>query len=568
VERLETIPRATGVEEGLAARVHDPLWLLARQYQFGEFTAENAASAAWVDVEAEYHRLDSWRPESVDLVMTFDPAAEPLEKLVEQEWVFGPSPAWRADGGLRWGQQLTAAGHPELPALFAARFPLEPAPDADDPVAVVRGRLPDGATLAPALAALAEPSTRASQADALGLPAGVRDDLAALATDWLSWWGTRRKEAFEELREDSPEPAVVVGPPLAWDPHRQEHAFRVLSSTLPTVHLLASGYAGGRLDWYAFDALQVAPSPDDPGGEPTQLAARGVPAPARFGGMPLPRFWEMEDARFDPGGIDASPGDLGRLLLTAFATVYGNDWFVLPLRLPVATLSRITSFTITDVFGGTRSLTASGADVDGWNLFGLTDASASVPPGTERPTMPWFLLAPTLPNALEGPPIERVFLLRDEMANLAWAVEELAERESGVVVDRHQHWVATAPEPQPPGPFPRYRVDSVVPRHWYPLAPEQLADAESVRLRLVPLARVDEPAEAELPQGLLLAPGDDDPMGLWLFEEEVPRTGAVVERRRQHARWHDGSVHTWTTRSKRSGRGEGSSGLRFDTVEP
>ena len=51
--------------------------------------------------------------------------------------------------------------------------------------------------------------------------------------------------------------------------------------------------------------------------------------------MPAPRFWEMEDARFDPGAIDAAPNDLGRLLLTSFATVYGNDWFVLPVRLPV-----------------------------------------------------------------------------------------------------------------------------------------------------------------------------------------------------------------------------------------
>ena len=44
--------------------------------------------------------------------------------------------------------------------------------------------------------------------------------------------------------------------------------------------------------------------------------------------MPAPRFWEMEDARFDPGAIDASRIDLGRLLLVDFATVYGNDWLV------------------------------------------------------------------------------------------------------------------------------------------------------------------------------------------------------------------------------------------------
>ena len=99
-------------------------------------------------------------------------------------------------------------------------------------------------------------------------------------------------------------------------------------------------------------------------------SARSVPAPARFGGMPAPRFWEMEDARFDPGAIDASRIDLGRLLLVDFATVYGNDWLVAPVRLPVGSLSRMTTFAVTDVFGRTDELGPAGAADDGWNLFG------------------------------------------------------------------------------------------------------------------------------------------------------------------------------------------------------
>ena len=34
--RLEPSPRASGMEAGLAARVHDPLWFLCRQWQLGE----------------------------------------------------------------------------------------------------------------------------------------------------------------------------------------------------------------------------------------------------------------------------------------------------------------------------------------------------------------------------------------------------------------------------------------------------------------------------------------------------------------------------------------------------
>jgi hypothetical protein len=51
---------------------------------------------------------------------------------------------------------------------------------------------------------------------------------------------------------------------------------------------------------------------------------------------------------------------------------------------------------------------------------GACDATAPPQPGHERPTSPWFFLAAALPGSLESPPVERVLLLRDEMANLAW----------------------------------------------------------------------------------------------------------------------------------------------------
>jgi hypothetical protein len=63
-----------------------------------------------------------------------------------------------------------------------------------------------------------------------------------------------------------------------------------------------------------------------------------------------------------------------------------------------------------------------------------------------------------------------------------------------------------------------------------------------------------------LPQGQLLAQGDR------LEEEEVPREGVVVERAFQYARWFDGRALLWVGRRKIAGRGEGSSGLRFDTL--
>ena len=52
-----------------------------------------------------------------------------------------------------------------------------------------------------------------------------------------------------------------------------------------------------------------------------------------------------------------------------------------------------------------------------------------------------------------------------------------------------------------------------------------------------------------------------------LNESEIPRTGVRLTRAYQYTRWTDGSTHLWVGRRKRPGRGEGSSGLRFDAVE-
>ena len=348
MERLETVPRMTGVEEGLAARVHDPLWLLARQFQFGEFTAENAASVAWVDVEAEYHRLDRLRTTGGELEMTFDVATEPLERLVEQELPLRIDVELRTDGGVRWAQQLNAAGLGGLLASFTAPCPVGLRSAARQP------RLP-GAQPGSGRRC---PRRHARRAGRSGH--GRADRHRARPADQVA--GRRHPTGHRMAR-------LVAGPGTGgctrstrrWPPDhlgRAPDGARVRAELLDPAasELTANGYTGGRLDWWAVDAVQFAPSPQDPGGPPTAVAIRGVPAPARFGGMPVPRFWEMEDARFDPGAIDASPNDLGRLLLITFATVYGNDWFVLPLRLPVGTMSRITSFTVTDVFGGTRIL--------------------------------------------------------------------------------------------------------------------------------------------------------------------------------------------------------------------
>ena len=56
---------------------------------------------------------------------------------------------------------------------------------------------------------------------------------------------------------------------------------------------------------------------------------------------------------------------------------------------------------------------------------------------------PLLFLPPVVAGALDGEPIEEVQLLRDEMANLAWAVERVVEGADGQAARpecRVRHW--------------------------------------------------------------------------------------------------------------------------------
>jgi hypothetical protein len=77
--------------------------------------------------------------------------------------------------------------------------------------------------------------------------------------------------------------------------------------------------------------------------------------------------------------------------------------------------------------------------------------------------------------------------------------------------------------------------------------------------------------EESHPRGVLLRsdlslPVETEPP-LRIAEEEIPRDGAVVTRSFQYARWFGGRSYLWLGRAKRTGRGEGSSGLRYDSAD-
>src|SRR5207253_5665311 len=49
--------------------------------------------------------------------------------------------------------------------------------------------------------------------------------------------------------------------------------------------------------------------------------------------------------------LPISPDDLARLLLVEFATVFGNDWSIVPVRVPFGSLTYVQALVVTDTFG-------------------------------------------------------------------------------------------------------------------------------------------------------------------------------------------------------------------------
>jgi hypothetical protein len=545
--RYEPVPSGK-MNESLAARIHDPLWFLSRQWQLGEFQGDDTGSPARLDVRGSTASIGAYALGS-GRWQRYDAGEAPLEPLVEAT-ANAPDVRLRLEAGAHFVRLLSDRQLDRYRDGFvsACGFTESKAFAADALLATLSVSVPDATKLAPELTALVD-----GRAGHVAIAPEDRTGLVGVARAWIAWYERERG-------------AALSGAGDAWDAHRFEYVVRLASSAGGGVVFRAGDYAGDALGWSEFDIDSSSPLPSFDLPQPTPLKLATTPTPVRFGGMPSPRYWEFEDARFNFGNVDAAGHDLGRLLLLQFAALFGNDWFLVPMTLDSGTVTLLDDVIVTDVFGRHFAIARS-ADPQ-WSLYShevLSSRDRTAEPAVEpHPASGGLLLPPTLGPALESQPLELVHLLRDEMANLAWGVERYYESPLGARLDRHVAWLAerTAESTDLSG-LPQYIVASEVPAYWIPLVPQQLADRRSMRLEVTPLAVPSgagfKPAK---PEGRLL---EDR---LWIYEEEVPRAGATVDRIWKYGRWHDGRSFLWQARRKRTGRGEGSSGLRFDAIVP
>jgi hypothetical protein len=546
--RLEPRPRAESLKEPLRAKLRDPLWLFARQWQMGEMEGADAGSPAHVEIAMRTGRLTQLRSGAG----TAEPIGTmPIERQATAERV--PTDlAMRIELGQDLAKRL---GTSALRAAFRDAYSISrTAVDPLDPEEltlrrVCGGRSIDGVGVLEA--------ARTASSDAVPASVSPGDRPAAIAA--VDAFVAHVRATLGELGD------VETG---TWDAERLEHHFEV-DAVAPdgrSIALSVTPGSDGAVDWHALDVKSYgATSAPGPG-----TVRHVLPNNVRFRGIPNSRFWDFEHGQVDFGGIDADRRDLGRLAVMEFMLLHSNDWFQLPLELPVGSVATIEKLVVHDVFG---SLTVAGPTFrDPVPVSERFCLFASSREGSTEVANLLFVVPSGAAATLFSEPIEEVRFVRDETANMAWAIEHATpdaagEGRPGREAEAARNPPVTAPAPATDASL-KWTIMTTVPEHWIPLLPVAIDPSRGqIALERGAMLRPGSPPTPIEPRGRILRPSTLPGLPYRIREEQIPRVGIRVTRAFARARWMDGSTHLWLARKKSIGFGEADSALRFDTSD-
>lgn len=619
--RLEGRTRKEDFDQTLQARIQDPLWFLTRQWQFGEFKGEDTGSAIFAKIQIENTKISQLQLKRGQMPRSYGDEV-PIETLVERE-THSLDFKSRVQAGKYFMRLLDRHALPnvgyvkgEYLDVLLQRFPMVlPELDPNDSPKLqvqkaklrankdleqffhtVKGRAFDGVALYEAISSAAGvPGVVAFLAQDNTHRNFVKDSLEAYKT----WFG----EKYD----------VITTAESAWNPSQLEYQF---GCALPNENgnntvLMAEEYYTGTLDWYTFDINGDANEMQ--GGNPAERESHIstetltiIPTEVQFPGMPNSRWWEFEDGQVDLGNITASTTDVAKIILAEFALIYGNDWFSLPHRIPVGSISKIKGIVVKDVFGQQTLVQAANQgeneDWSGWGMFNLTTRKTQ-DESTLKNNVPIaadtrLFIPPTVAKVQESEPLEEVRFVRDEMANLVWAIEttipnmlgkgqegDAAARNLKEMLDQEYDLEAEEIELADEAML-RYTLGNSVPENWIPfMAVHSPGQNRDVRLQRASMPRIMKEGYLPVrPRTLILGYGMKNDIGeaispfvnasaeeqeepYFVIEEEITKSGVHLTSTHQRTRWYSGKTYNWQGRRKTLGRGEGASGLQYDHTE-
>lgn len=626
--RLEGRPRTEELDDSLAARIHDPLWMLTRQYQFGELKGEDAGTAVFAKAAISTVKINSFTTVNgaIEDYAEDIPLETKVERLIPQINLKIAARLGRkfleildqegasAQASLNYSKGKYKV---ELLKKFPFEVPQMQQNDTSTGAAARAAKTARDLSLQQATAFLRAVSGRALNGKLLWEFLGR--DATRIKTLVMSAGGSPSNEKFilashqnilvtasskwidfvvNELNLPESDAAD------SWVDERLEYTFEVgvkeANGGETTLH--ANEYFNGHLDWYSFDVKKEnnvnSNTFDENLGKREVLTV--IPSEASFAGMPNARWWELEDGSVDLANLSASDTDIVKILVSQYATKYSNDWLSIPYELPTGSLAKLEGILVKDTFGQNTLVEAahqSNNDWNEWNMYSLSveKGEFETPDFDKR-----ILLPPAAVKTLESDSLEEIRFIRDEMANMVWAIEtripdglgngmdgyeaasNLQAEFDRLIEQKQVEETIALPEidlSQPTGkastykPQLKYQLGNSVSENWIPFIPvHQAGSNREIQLQRASMPRINgifEP-HAIRPRTPLLRQGvaedDSQPTPMYLNEEEVPRAGVKLTGTFQRTRWYNGKIVTWYGRRKTTGRGEGSSGLRFDLV--
>jgi hypothetical protein len=420
--RLEPRPRQSEFDKVLESGVYDALWMLTRQWQFGEFQGEDTGSAIFARIRMQTTPISRIKPANGTAQAYSD--AVPLEERIEN-LPYRPDFKSKLEAAFMFMKCLDSAAVKLNVGSYSSKvfkmrlktlYPLnniDPVQNADSNEAIINkteslsneylvdivnasaGRYFDGFLLHESLD---------------DIPKAVKDITnnnpahAAFVTQALSDYEIWFKKNFAHGSNSNDK---------AWLPRQLEYQFACSSPGEDgnNVVLSANEYYSGDLDWHSFDVNKVeevtglsgAATDSEKAGITEQLLTI-IPTEAKFAGAPNSRWWQFENGSVDLGNINADTTDLLKLIFTEYALLYNTDWLITPYRVPVGTLCAIKGIVVRDVFGEQSFVEpAIQGETDNWAGWGMYNLSTLNPDGVRnRPADTRLFVPPATVKSLES----------------------------------------------------------------------------------------------------------------------------------------------------------------------
>ncbi|WP_420460872.1 hypothetical protein [Neolewinella sp.] len=561
--RIEGYARDASNVDNLSMRTADPLWMLGRQWQFGEFTAEDNGSP--VQVKPVYRTAKPTAIRSAVSGMNgkmIELSSDiPLEVMVEAV----PLPPTDLRSRVRIGQYFeslvrrtfpTSEAEDQIKRLRTA-FPLQSKENMDEKSAryfkLMKDRVTDGNSLLNSIdpvAEIFESPSLTSLNPLIGALLRWHNNLFFTPDEATQFWNAKKLVHQFDLQ---------FGP----------------ENNNADVSLHAPDYRSGHLDWYSFDRIKTS------GNIVTHINATTgsvlTPVLTSFPGMPKQRLFEFEDGQINLHRMHVDGPDMLRLLLLDLALVCGGDWFTVPLELEIGSLCWIEKLEVMDYFGVTTIIRNDGNtgtvlnrnSNEVWDVFKIRESDNN--PTAYNPSQHCLYLAPATSFRKESPPIEEVRFVRDEGANMAWGIEKVVRNDLGKSVDGFDlHLELNGPFKsvhENPTDLPQFRLATSIPTNWIPYFPtpiQEVNGSPEVQIALERGSVLKDISTMDTIISPLTSLAREDLQVV--REEALPRTGVAVQLTKQRVRWIDGRTYVWVGRQVMVSKILDKSELRFDHI--